>query len=57
MRDRGRPGASPHHAGLKDFCHYSLCLRPDLMGTIRVASPSEALRYVDLPDIDRNEDR
>jgi len=27
------------------------------MGTIRVASPSEALRYVDLPDIDRNEDR
>jgi len=27
------------------------------MGTIQVATPSAAPRYVNLPDIDRNEDR
>jgi len=27
------------------------------MGTIRVATPSAAPRYVNLPDIDRNEDQ
>jgi hypothetical protein len=40
-----------------DFCLRSLCLRPDLMGTIRVTTLSAASGYVNLPDIDRNEDR
>jgi hypothetical protein len=37
-----------------DLCLYLECPRPDLMGQIRVAAPFKAPWYIDLPNINLN---